>query len=73
LEEHPNVDLRDGGARNTQKIPPTTIPKNADAISIARQQKSSPGDAEISSAVASLLGLPKPSAELRALVRSLAT
>jgi very-short-patch-repair endonuclease len=43
------------------------------AISIARQQKSSPGDSEISSAVASLFGLPKPSAELRALVRSLAT
>ena len=43
------------------------------AISIARQQKNSPGDAEIHSAVAGLLGLPKPSAELRALVRSLAT
>jgi hypothetical protein len=43
------------------------------AIAIAREQNGCPPHADISGAVAGLLGIPKPSAELRALVRSLST
>jgi very-short-patch-repair endonuclease len=72
-KNQPIVRDRSAAPASLRRIAMISTTEISAAISIARQHKSSLGDAEILSAVASLLGLPKPSAELRALVRSLAT
>jgi Protein of unknown function (DUF3320) len=65
----PIVRDRSAAPASLRKLAMISMTEISAAISIARQQS----DVEISGAVASLLGLPKAAAELRAVVRSLAT
>jgi very-short-patch-repair endonuclease len=75
-QEQKNVPIvrdRSAAPASLRKLGMIATTEISAAISLAYQQNGGLRDGEISGAVASLLGLPKPAAELRALVRSLAT